>query len=126
MVVTPKEPFRQWILSVDELSRPLELSDVQDDCTAYLIPECLSDEDQVAIINWCWDVIFEQELFSWFEDEDLWPKDRDPAMFLEWFDIAFQTLVLDLVDDIPLEHLEYGAEDDTTSTNGDSNGHGVS
>jgi len=123
MVVTPQEPFHQWILSVDEASKGLELSDVQDDCTAYLIPECITEEDQVAIIRWCWDVIFEQELYSWFEDEDLWPKDRDPAMFIEWFDIKFQTLVLDLVDDLPLERIEQETQEDATSSNGDSNGH---
>ena len=119
MVVIPKEPFLEWIRSVDDASDKLKLVDLQDDTSTYLIPECATDEEQVAIIMWCWDVIFEQELYSWFTDEDLWPKERDPAMFIEWFDVEFHSMVLDLVDDLPLERIEDDIVTDPSTSNGD-------
>jgi hypothetical protein len=121
MLVRPKQPFLDWIRSVDEAPEILELEDIQDDCTTYLVPEFDSSDDEPAVIAWCWDVVFEQELFSWFTDESLWPANRTQDMFMEWFEIEFNSLVFDLVDDLPLERIE----DDTTSSNGDpsSNGH---
>jgi hypothetical protein len=121
MLVRPRQPFLDWIRSIDEAPEILELEDIQDDCTTYLVPEFDSADDEPAVIAWCWDVVFEQELFSWFTDESLWPANRTQDMFMEWFEIEFNTLVFDLVDDLPLERIE----DDTTSSNGNpsSNGH---
>src|SRR5258705_5599180 len=68
MVVIPKQPFLDWIRAVDDDPGPLELVDLQKDCSAYLVPECDDLEDQMAVILWCWDVVFEEELFSWFTD----------------------------------------------------------
>jgi hypothetical protein len=124
IVVRPKQPFLDWIRSVDEAPENLKLEDAQDDCTTYLVPELSSPNDEQAVIAWCWDVVFEQELFSWFTDENLWPTVRTQEMFMEWFDIEFHNLVFDLIDDLPLEHIEYDNAD-ATSSNGDpsSNGH---
>jgi hypothetical protein len=125
MVVKPKQPFLDWIRSVDDEPGNLELTELQKDCSAYLVPECGDVEEETAVILWCWDVVFEQELFSWFTDEDLWPLDPSPEMFIDWFDIEFHSLVFDLVDDLPLERIKYDTVADTTSSNGDpsSNGH---
>ena len=124
MVVKPKQPFLDWIQSVDEAPENLKLEDLQDDCSSYLVPEYDTPNDERAVIAWCWDVVFDQELYSWFTDEDLWPLERTEEMFMEWFDIEFHSLVFDLVDDLPLEHVEYDPTD-TSSSNGDpsSNGH---
>lgn len=125
MVVRPRQPFLDWVRSVDDSPEKLELEDLQDDCSAYLVPECDDLEEQMAVILWCWEVVFEDELFAWFTDDDLWPDDRSPEMFIEWFDIEFHSTVSDLVDDLPLERINYDTLDDTTSSNGDpsSNGH---
>jgi hypothetical protein len=125
MVVRPKQPFLDWILSVDDEPGNLDLKYLRGECTAYLVPDYANDDEQPIIIEWCWDVVFEQELFSWFTDETLWPTDRTQVMFLEWFDIEFHSLVFDLVEDLPLEHIEDEPAADTSSSNGDpsSNGH---
>ena len=124
MVVKPKQPFLDWIRSVDEAPGNLQLKDLQDDCSTYLVPEFDTPNDLRAVIAWCWDVVFDQELYSWFTDENLWPIDRTEEMFRDWFDIEFHSLVFDLVDDLPLEHVKY-EPDDASSSNGDpsSNGH---
>jgi hypothetical protein len=89
------------------------------------VPEFDSPDDERAVIAWCWDVVFEQELFYWNTDENLWPQNRTQDMFIEWFDIEFHSLVIDLVDDLPLERIENDTASDTTSSNGNpsSNGH---
>jgi hypothetical protein len=124
MVVRPQQPFLDWVRSVDEAPEDLKIEDVQEDCSAYLVPECESFEDRMAVILWCWDVVFEEELFSWFTDKDLWPDDRTPEMFIEWFELEFHSVVNDLVDDLPLERIEYDTPEDTTSSNGDSSSDG--
>ena len=125
MVVKPKQPFLDWIQSVDEAPGNFQLEELQDDCSSYLVPEYETPNDERAVIAWCWDVVFDHELYSWFTDENLWPLVRTEEMFMEWFDIEFHSLVFDLVDDLPLEHVKYDAPHDTTSSNGDpgSNGH---
>jgi hypothetical protein len=50
------------------------------------------------------DLIFELE--GWYTDESAWPKDRSLATFLEWFDVEFSTMVVDLVD-APLQREEW-------------------
>ena len=119
MVVRPKQPFLDWVRSVDDAPEKLELKDLQDNSSAYLVPEFGTFDEQMAIILWCWDVVFEEELFSWFTDEDLWPIERTPEMFVEWFDIEFHSLVFDLVDDLALEGIEDDTVPDSTPSNGD-------
>jgi hypothetical protein len=125
MVVKAKQPFLDWVRSVDDAAENLELKDVQDDSSAYLVPECETFEEQMAVVLWCWDVVFEEELYSWFTDEDMWPIERSPEMFIDWFDIEFHSMVSDLVDDLPLERIKYDTTSDSSSSNGDpsSNGH---
>jgi hypothetical protein len=120
IVVKPKQPFLDWIRSVDP-DQTLDLKDISDDPTAYLIPECGTDEEREQIIDWCADFLFEQELWSWYTDEDLWPVRRDAQTFREWFEVEFHSLVFDVVGDIPLQHVEYGDEDATSDPS--SNGH---
>src|SRR5438874_5738361 len=60
------------------------------------LPEIWQDSDQPAILEWCYDILFEEQLESWWTDEALWPKERDLKMFLDWFEVEFHSLVLDL------------------------------
>ena len=112
MVVKPKQPFLDWARSLDAEDERLELKDVRDDSTAYLIPESETFDERADILEWCADFVFEEELRSWCTDEDLWPVVRDAEVFLEWFDIEFHSLVFDLDDETPLEHVDYDSEPD--------------
>ena len=127
MIVRGKQQLVDWIRSVDDTG-DLDLEDVRDDSSAYLVPELETAKDEAAIILWCWDVVFEQELFSWYTDDSLWPSDRTPEMFLEWFEVEFHSTVTDLIDDLPLESLgddDEDDDDDVIDATGDpsSNGH---
>jgi hypothetical protein len=41
-------------------------------------------------------VIFENELAGWYTVEETWPKNRTFAMFQDWFDVSFISMVNDL------------------------------
>ncbi|MGR3178308.1 MAG: hypothetical protein ACUZ8E_09670 [Candidatus Anammoxibacter sp.] len=46
-----------------------------------------------------YDLIFEEQLYSWWTNENDWPSNRDFNTFVEWFDCKFHSLVMDLVDE---------------------------
>lgn len=125
MVVKPKQPFLDWARSLDGDNEGLELKHVQDDCTVYLTPEYELLDEQTDILAWCCEYVFEEELYSWYTDQDVWPHQRNLKMFLEWFEVEFHSLVFDLADDLPLDRIDYGSEPDEASSNGDptTNGH---
>ena len=64
------------------------------------------------ILEWCAGFVFDEELRSWYTDEDLWPAVRNAEIFLEWFEIEFHSAVFDLDEETTLQHIEYGSEPD--------------
>jgi hypothetical protein len=72
--------------------------DLDQYCTALLIPDFGLYEDSRAYIYSHYQTIFENELESWGDEADF-PKQRDLKMFEEWFDIEIYTTVLDTVDE---------------------------
>ena len=63
-------------------------------------------EDAQRWIERRWSEHFMEFLDSWFTDEGLWPKRRTRAMFREWFDVQFHTMVWDMSDD-PITHEQW-------------------
>jgi hypothetical protein len=57
MVVKPKQPFLVWARSRDSEDEQLELKDLQDDATAYLIPEFETFDERAEILEWCADFV---------------------------------------------------------------------
>lgn len=108
VVVKPKQPYLDWVQSLDDEGTNVTLADLQQDCTAFLVPELLDEEHQEEILAQYHDVLFEYELASWIEDDALWPPKRNLTMFKEWFETEFSSLVVDVVGD-PLRTVE---EDD--------------
>src|SRR4030095_8614002 len=121
IIVKPKQPFLDWLRSIDPEDKNLQPEEINDDATASLIPEIETADQQDQIIDWCAEFVFEQELWSWYTDEDMWPVGRDVKMFREWFAIEFHSLVDDVVGDIPLEHINYESEENDIEPS--SNGH---
>ena len=117
IVVKPKQPFLDWVQSVD-YAEGLTLKCIREDSSAYLSPQPLDNSELSAILEWCYEVLFEAELESWYTDLAVWPQERNMTMFLEWFDVEFHSLVFDLVD-APIQVIEYGPDDpNPTGSNG--------
>jgi hypothetical protein len=120
IIVKAKQPFVDWLHTIDP-EDDSDLEDINDEPTAYLIPEYEMDDEQQTLIDWCAEFVFEYELWSWCTDEDMWPTARDAATFRDWFDVKFHSIVNDVVADIPLKHVDYVA--DVEDVDPRSNGH---
>jgi hypothetical protein len=97
-IVKLKEPFLSWLKAVKHPDADMTAEDLNQCCTALLIPDFGLDEDSRAYIYGHYQAIFENELESWHHDEADFPKHRDLKIFEEWFDIEIYTTVQDTVD----------------------------
>lgn len=106
VIVTAKQPFLDWLKSVDDTGDDLTLADLNRDQSLYLLPE--SDDDAAAkrsLRKSCGD-IFEEQLDGWWRDESVWPKDRSFRVFTRWFDYRFHSMVFDLVQKAPVREAD--------------------
>lgn len=97
VIVRPKKPFLDWVNSFE--GSDLSPEDFKKDQTLYLIPEYLDDLDAHQILKRFYNFIFEMELEGWCLDEEKWPPIRTLSVFLEWFTVEFQSMVIDLCGD---------------------------
>jgi hypothetical protein len=98
VIVTPKQPFLDWIHAADPTSLALTLDDLEEP-TIYLLPDCEDDADLRAHVKNYSDTIFEDQLDGWYRERSGWPADRDFETFCLWFEYRAHTLVLDFCDD---------------------------
>ena len=98
VTVRAREPFLRWLRSVSG-DATTTLNEINDDTSAYLLPDYWDDDEQQLLLARYYDLIFENELAGWWTDESDWPERRDLAMFMRWFDAEFHSVVTDLVAD---------------------------
>ncbi|MCJ7700618.1 MAG: hypothetical protein MUO62_03465 [Anaerolineales bacterium] len=96
IIVKPKQPYVDWINVQPDQEPPVSLAYIQRDCHIYLIPEMVNEEEALEYIQAFKLEIFEIELDSWSRDTKIWPKKRTPAMFDEWFELEFHSMIFDL------------------------------
>ena len=95
LVVKAKEPFQEWVNSLEAHS-DFTIKEINDDCTAYLIPEFEDDVQRDRILKKVYADIFVEQLFDWCTDEDVWPQKRTLTLFKKWFELEFHSVVDDL------------------------------
>ncbi len=103
IVVTPKQPFLDWLHAADPTSLELTLFNLTREPTIYLIPECDTDEDVAEVLRDLGEKIFKEQLAGWYTDTSTWPLDRSFDVFCRWFDYRHHSMLIDLCDD-PLIH----------------------
>jgi hypothetical protein len=97
VLVTPKAPFAQWVAGTDPKDKsPPTLTDIRRESTAYLIEECVMEHEYPRALKRHFREIFENELAGWYTLEETRPKNRSFAMFQEWFDFSFVSMINDL------------------------------
>ena len=96
-IVKLKESFLSWLKAIQHPDADMTAEELNQCCTALLIPDFGFDEDSRAYIYSHYQAIFANELESWNQDEAVFPKQLDLNMFEEWFDIEIYTTVLDTV-----------------------------
>jgi|SRR5579862_6447610 len=104
VVVTPKQPFLDWLHGIDPWSLDIQMADLQDDSSVYLFPECKDAQEIKRHVKKACQRIFEQELESRDRIAESWPADRSFALFQKWFDFRSHSMVFDVTEELaPLE-----------------------
>ena len=96
IVLTPKQPFLDWLHHVDPTSKDITLADLATEPSIYLLPESKTDEGFRRILRKFCEDIFVEELDAWYRDQEVWPEDRSFAIFRLWFDYQHHSLLFDL------------------------------
>ena len=99
LVVKPNLAFYEWAKEVDEDAFDLRFEDVREDSTSYLVRDSEELDESERTIRTHYEEIFEAELFSWCTDEKKWPENITYSKFIEWFDVEYHSIVMDLIDE---------------------------
>ena len=98
ITLKPKQPLLDWVRNLDNESEELTLAELAKDSTVYLVPEIWQDSDQQEALEECYEILFEDQLEAWWTDPTAWPSERNLKLFLDWFEVEFHRLVVDLCD----------------------------
>lgn len=97
LVIKPKGPYIEWANSLEEGGVKLG-EDFEPEHRIYLVEEVTGYEvDVEAMVAPHHEFIFAEELNAWHRLEHDWPAQRDLATFLEWFEVEYHSVVIDLV-----------------------------
>jgi hypothetical protein len=106
VTIKAKEPFVKWLNSLpDALDIKIDIDRVNQETSVYLLQEYDYDDERESLLEHFYDLIFDEQLSSWWEAEEDWPARRTLSMFKQWFDVEFHSMVIDCVD-APLERQE--------------------
>ena len=94
-VIKPRQPFIDWVDSLEVDQPRLTLAQARSDIKALLIPE--PERRRFIELNYAF--IFEDELTVWSRDKARWPDPRPLSLFIEWFDVEIHNMVFDLGED---------------------------
>ena len=95
-LVRPREPFVKWAMTVDSGgNRHLE-SQIRSQVSVYLVPPDRKGREEAAPLEQWYSGVFSRELENWYRDEATWPPDRDLEMFLAWFEVSTNSVVIDV------------------------------
>jgi hypothetical protein len=94
-VVRPREPYLKWAAGLEDDS-PSIVEVLRKQAAVYLVPEEPTGQEAAPPIAEFYQAIFEAELRAWDEDESSWPEPRNAKTFREWFEVAAQSIVVDL------------------------------
>ena len=98
LIICAKKPFLHWLNSLPDPDE-CTLEEINEDQSAFLLPEYEDDRRQEYILKKYYKEIFEEQLNDWWVDPDAWPITRDLKTFKKWFDVEFHSMAFDLVDE---------------------------
>ena len=99
LILKPKKPFQDWIISHDPKDKDADLEEDQD---VYLIPEFLNTEEFEVWFKTNFDVFFCDQMNHWYTDETMWVQNRNFKLFKKWFDYKMHSMVWDTLEE-PIE-----------------------
>lgn len=100
VILKPKQPYADWANSLpDTGGHLLDLANSDIERTVYLVPSFTYTREAATFVRKICKELFEEELFAWCTDPNLWPKKRDWATFQLWFDVEIDSVVIDLLNE---------------------------
>lgn len=96
IVLKPRKPLFDWVNSIEADKIVFDQAQVIRDCAAFLTPRLMHDGAVREFLEQNFEMLFEQELAWWNDDEAKWPANRDFPTFLAWFDAEFHSVVVDI------------------------------
>ena len=97
VVIEKKTPYLNWIRNLPDPDLETSLEDLNREPSCYLIPnyEVSGDELEEYLQEMSIEV-FEQEMASWWTEENDWEQDLSWENFSRWFGFKFISMVVDL------------------------------
>jgi hypothetical protein len=109
LLVTPKRRFLEWANALEDAGEPLRADELSSLRTAYLVATGDVEPDLQEVIDTYWDEIFDDFLRGWAVDESLWPGNRTPHIFRDWFALEYIGYVADADSEEPFTVAEAAA-----------------
>jgi hypothetical protein len=100
LIIAPKKAFIDKLNKIFkedpvEFKEPLE----HDNANIYLLPERDSTEASLKYVKIHFRTFFDEELFAWSTDEDVWGEELTWELFNKWFYISIQSMIFDTIED---------------------------
>ena len=102
VIVTPKRRFLEWVNRLPDVGKPLTIDDASSLRMVYLASTGDEPPELSEVVDTYWEDIFEDSLHGWTHDESLWPANRTPHVFRDWFHVDYIEDVADADPDEPL------------------------
>ena len=102
LVIRPRKPYLDWAAGIDE-EAPEHAKTLENKVSIYLVGEDPKGKQETAPLDGYFKKIFEEELAAWSIDKGDWPKGRTLELFLQWFDVARESVATDL-EKGPIKH----------------------
>jgi len=97
VVVIPRQPFLDWLHRVGSSSGTLTVTDLGDDPSIYLLPECEVEHELEASKKYAGNL--RGPAYGWYRAQDRWPEDRSLETVQLWFDYRLHSVLFDLAEE---------------------------
>ena len=102
LIVTPKRRFLEWVNRLPDAGKPLTIEEAASLRMVYLAATGDRVPPLTELVEGYWEEIFEDSLDGWTNDESLWPPNRTPHVFRDWFHVDCIEGVADAEPDEPV------------------------
>src|SRR5688500_15942281 len=102
LIVTPRRRCLDWVNALPEADRRYTIDDAKSLRTVCLVQGGDYEPDVDELTDGYFDTLFEEWLGGWTTDESLWPPNRTPHVFRDWFQVECIDYVGDVDSHEPL------------------------
>lgn len=92
IVIKPRKPFIDWLLKHDP---DMIITEEIKEATIYLLPDYETTKEMENWLKKNFNELFTEQLFQWYIDEGMWPKNRTFKMFSDLFEYSLHTMIFD-------------------------------